>query len=163
MSEKLTLSSLRLIKKIMKLNYYTIPFLIFIASIIVISCELIDPPGVKYSQKIQNDSDYDIIIHVHGGNIPGSSYYYASTDSFYVNKHSVDTIMFYWEVGETYGFEDCDIYADSLTSEIANNDSLHLKVDLNNQSNWTFNMLHETHGGGGTCECRIIINNNQIE
>ena len=59
-------------------------------------------PGVIYSQKIQNDSDFDIIIHVQGGFVPGSSYSYDSTDSFYVNNHTVDTIMLYWEVPCSY-------------------------------------------------------------
>ena len=141
-------------RETMKTTNYIFYFLILIVLTILTSCD----PGVSYSKIIQNDSDYDIIISVHNG----ESYYY-SIDSLYVVKHSEETIMAYSGLGQTFEFEDCNIYADSLTSQIANNDSLKLILDLNDQSNWNFSILNETFKSGGTCECRIILKNEDVE
>lgn len=131
-------------------------FSLFISIIIVqlTSCD----PGVSYAKIIQNDSDYDISIVVHGGEP-----YYYSADSFYIEKHSEETIMAHGGLGQTLEFEDCSIYADSITSEVMNSDSLKTTYDLNNLSLWNFSILNKTYGSGGTCECRIVLRNEQIE
>jgi hypothetical protein len=138
----------------MKLNYFAILMLMFIVSAELTSCD----PGVSYDKIIQNDSDYDFILSVHGG----FSYFY-DTNSFYINKHSEVVIMTTGGLGQTFQYDDCNIYADSLTSIIVNNDSLKIKPDISDPSNWIFKILKETYKSGGTCECRLIISDDQIQ
>ena len=71
--------------------------------------------------------------------------------------------MQYDEIGSVSKFEDCSLFSDSLSSKIMDSDSLKLLLDLNNNSNWNFSVNKKSFGGGGLCECRIIINENQIE
>ena len=92
----------------------------------------------------------------------GDSYLY-DTNSFYIDKHSEVIILVHHGLGQTFEFEDCNIYADSLTSSIVNNDSLKININISDPSSWIFKILKETYKSGGTCECRLIIGNDQIQ
>jgi hypothetical protein len=136
----------------MKIHYLNIISITF-NLIVMNSCD----PGFAYNKVIQNDSDFDVIIRVHGASID------YSADSFYVSKRSEEAILVGSGLGQTFEFEDCNLYADSLTASVADTDTMKVLTELNDLSNWTFSVLNKTFKGGGTCECRIIINNDQIE
>lgn len=131
-----------------------LPCLMSITFLLMTSCD----PDVTYSKIIQNDSEFDIAISVIGGRT-----FEYPIDSFHIKKQSEETIMEYRGLGRVSDYEDCSIYADSLLSQIINSDSLTLNVDLNNQSNWTYSIIDKFFGGGGSCECRIILKNEHIE
>ncbi|MFZ4462720.1 MAG: hypothetical protein ACOYN5_02680 [Bacteroidales bacterium] len=136
----------------MKAYFLKIVSIILIVNLVA-SCD----PGFAYSKVIQNDSDFDVIIRVHGASID------YSADSFYVSKRSEEAILLGSGLGQTFEFEDCNLYADSLTASVADTDTMKVLTELNDLSNWTFTVLNKTFKGGGTCECRIIINDDQIE
>lgn len=123
-------------------------------SVFITSCD----PGVKYDRIIQNSSTHDIIIYGYGIKVDSNS-----IDSFYVDKYSVKSIMQYSYLGTISNFEDCSFNYDSLSAKIMDSDSLNLLLDLNDQANWNFNVIDESFGGGGSCECRLIINDDQIK
>lgn len=117
-------------------------------------------PGTEYDQVIENNSRYDILVMVNNSLDYVNRTY--ESDSFLVAKHSVVSIYKHLSLGTLEQFENCEIYADSLTAKIQNFDSLKLTLDINNTSNWTYSIF-EVKGRGGVCECRIEIKDENIE
>ena len=50
-----------------------------------------------------------------------------------------------------------------LIGNVISDKPLNLSIDLNDNSNWFFNVLEESFKQGGVCECRIIINDSDIK
>ncbi|MBA3898909.1 MAG: hypothetical protein H0X62_01670 [Bacteroidetes bacterium] len=128
----------------------------FLGIVTLQSCD----PGTEYDQIIENKSKYDFWVIVNQ-----SPEYFGRTyekDSFFVSKNSEVTLYKHLSLGTLKEFENCDIYADSLTTRIENFDTLKLKTEINNNLNWNYAIL-EKNGRGGICECRIKINNDDIK
>lgn len=142
----------------MKILPPQIGILIVILTIILSSCD----PGVSYDKVVENTSDYDLIVRVYPDSNDYRHFYYE-TNSFFIAKHSQVTIAGYHHIGEVGEFKGCDTYADSIMVEIPEYDSLALTLELNQPINWTFHRLEKSIGGGGVCECRIIVSNNNIQ
>lgn len=132
-----------------------------IASISAITFMQSCDPGVSYSQIIHNNSGYDIWI-INSGSTNDGYFYDANFDSVLIIKNTEQIIFTTGGLGQTTEFEDCDVIFDSLTSRVNNFDSFFLDIDLNDKFNWTFHILNHTFKDGGTCECRLIIENEMI-
>lgn len=140
------------------MSRYWTTFLSFLTLIFALSsCD----PEVQYTQIVQNDSNYSIwIIANDSSQVQGYKY---EKDSFLILRNSERLLFEITGLGGTSDFENCDIYADSLTSRIDDDDTLNLTIDLNKNSNWTFKILKNYIGRGGICECRLIINNGMVK
>jgi hypothetical protein len=130
---------------------------LFLISMLGFSCD----PGYRHNKIIVNDSDYDLLVTVYQDSTKANEPYLQH--SFLVSKHTQLDIMSTDGLGSTQPFESCSTYSDSIRTEIAGNDSLHLAIDLGNQSNWIYSLLKKTFKGGGQCECRIQIRNEHIQ
>ncbi len=124
--------------------------------LVLASCD----PGVSYTKIIQNDSGFDIWVKSNDSIINGL---YDKFDSIVVFKHSESTLYIYTGLGQTTEFENCDFFNVTLYSGICGNDSLEITIDLNDKSNWQFSIFDESFKHGGTCECRLIIDDEMVE
>jgi hypothetical protein len=141
----------------MKTNRLSIPFFALF-TIILTACD----PGVKYSKVVQNDSDFDIMIHIYPESKVGSGSFYTF-DSVQINSHTETSIFEFSGLGQTFEYEDCNTFADSIFARVIGNDTLDLNLNLNNESKWIFSVLDKTFKEGGLCECRVRITNDMIK
>ena len=129
----------------MKLMYLLIPLCT------LVSCD----PSVDYDQIIQNDSDYDLWLKIK------SLYLY---DSLLLPKREETIVFGDHGLGTPLTYVNCDsFYSD--TTELLVKDSTHLKVtlDIGDLELWTYSLLEKYSFGGGRCECRLIITNDDIQ
>lgn len=122
-----------------------------------ISCD----PSVSYNKIIENNSDYDLKFKVYPDSLNYLSQDYK-TDTFVILKHTEYTIIHTSRMSQTRQYQDCNTYSDSISCKIIDYDSLHLAIHAKDEINWKFKVLKETFGGGGNCECRLLINNDLI-
>ncbi len=136
------------------------PFLLFFAlfTIILTACD----PGVKYTKVVQNDSDFDITVYVFPESKVGNGSFYKF-DTILINNHTEVSIYELSGLGQTFEFEDCDTYADSIYTRVTGIDTLDIEINLNDRSQWVFSILDESFKEGGTCECRVRITNEMIK
>lgn len=132
--------------------------LIMLVAVTFISCD----PGVQYNKVIQNDSDYDLEVIIYPESRPGYGTMYTD-DSLVIYRHTEASILDAGGLGQTFEYEDCDTYADSIVINVVDNDTLDLIISPDEPSNWVFNVLKETYKQGGTCECRLTIRNDLID
>ena len=132
----------------------------FVFSFIIISFVSCDP-GVKYDKVIQNDSDFDLLIVIYPDSKSGDESFFKN-DSIVISRKSVSSIFESSGLGQTFEYEDCNTYADSIVTKIIGNESLDLSIDLNDESNWIFSIIDRSFKDGGTCECRVRITNDMI-
>ena len=118
-------------------------------------------PGIKYNKIVQNDSDHDLKIYVYPDTSIGWSNLYKA-DTFLIIRHNQISIAEYSSLGEANEFEGCDTYADSFSIQVLDNDTLHVNLNLKENSNWTFSRIKKGFKDGGECECRVIISNDRI-
>lgn len=136
-----------------------IAFLIFaLLTVMISACD----PGVKYNKVVQNDSDFDLMIYIYPESKVGDGSFYEY-DSLQINKHTEASIYEYNGLGQTFEFENCNTYADSIFATAWGNDTLDLNINLNDKSLWIFSVLDKTFKKGGTCECRVRITNDMIK
>jgi hypothetical protein len=135
-------------------------FILFYAlfTIILTACD----PGVKYNKVVQNDSDFDITVYIYPESKVGDGSFYEF-DSLQINNHTEASIYEVSGLGQTFEYEDCNTYADSILARIIGNDTLDLNINLNDKSQWIFSVLDKTFKQGGTCECRVRITNDMIK
>lgn len=135
-------------------------FVLFSAlfTVILTACD----PGVKYSKVIQNDSDFDITVYICPESKVGDGSFYKF-DSIQINKHTEASIYEFSGLGQTFEFDDCNTYADSIFTRVRGNDTLYVDINLNDKSLWVFSILDESFKEGGTCECRVKITNDMIK
>lgn len=127
-------------------------------TIIVTSCD----PGVKYTKVVQNDSDFDITVNIYPESKVGDGSFYKY-DSIRINNHTEASIYEVSGLGQTFEFEDCNTYADSIFARVRGTDTLNLDINLNDNSQWNFSVLDKTYKEGGLCECRVRITNDMIK
>lgn len=127
-------------------------------TIILTACD----PGVKYNKVVQNDSDFDLTIYIYPESIVGDGSFYTF-DSVQINNHTETSIFEYSGLGQTFEFEDCNTFADSIFARVIGIDTLDYVINLNDKSKWIFSILDKTYKEGGVCECRAIITNDMIK
>ena len=130
---------------------------IFVFLLGLSSCD----PAVDYAMIIQNASEYEIII------IP------VGTDSVWKNFEGrsdlsmapklATVIAKNFGIGKVDEYEDCPFQSDSFEMKISGIDSLKIDVDIYDPTNWTFDVLQNSTFGGGGCECRLIITDEDIK
>ncbi|OYT11293.1 MAG: hypothetical protein B6I18_04650 [Bacteroidetes bacterium 4572_112] len=91
-----------------------------------------------------------------------NSYMGYNFDSVLIAKHSNVVIAAEQGIGTTAQFSSCNAFVDTVSVKIVNFDNLHLNLDFNKNSNWVFDVLDKSAGGGGKCECRIKITDSMI-
>jgi hypothetical protein len=136
------------------------PIIIFFAliTIILTACD----PGVKYTKVVQNDTDFDITVYIYPESKVGDGSFYKF-DTIRINNHTEASIYEVSGLGQTFEYEDCNTYADSIFAGITGNDTLDVDVNLNDKSQWIFTVLDKTFKQGGTCECRVRITDDMIK
>jgi hypothetical protein len=127
-------------------------------SIILTACD----PGVKYNKVVQNDSDFDITVYIYPESKVGDGSFYKF-DSLQINNHTEASIYEISGLGQTFEYEDCNTYADSIFARVRENDTLDFNINLNDKSQWFFSILNKTYKEGGTCECRVKVTNDMIK
>jgi hypothetical protein len=127
-------------------------------AIILTACD----PGVKYNKVVQNDSDFDITVYIFPESKVGDGSFYKY-DSIRINNHTEESIYEVSGLGQTFEYDDCSTYADSIFARVTGNDTLDIEFDLNDKSQWVFSILDESFKDGGLCECRVIITNEMIK
>jgi hypothetical protein len=80
-----------------------------------------------------------------------------------INNHTEASIYEISGLGQTFEYKDCSTYADSIFASVTVVDTLDFDINLNDKSQWIFSVLDKTFKEGGTCECRVIINNDMIK
>ncbi len=127
--------------------------ILLLFSLILISCD----PAVSYTKIIDNHSSYDLWL------IDPSE---AATfqDSVLIPHNSSFQILRYEDIGGKVNFfEDCKYYpeeSDSMITRIEGNDTLNLDFTINSNANWIYSVLKT--GRNGSCECRLLITDNDI-
>jgi hypothetical protein len=104
-------------------------------------------PGVKYNQVIQNDSDYDVWVKVYQQTDSVATVFFT-VDSFYVARKSETIILERNGHKNMSQFSPCKMYADSMSGHAAN---------------YVFTEVSKNKKGGGTCECRAIFKNINLD
>lgn len=121
--------------------------------------------NVTYKRIIQNDSDYDIWV-INPSHIPNATSA-SNCGAFEFDSISIARKTSYTIEGATTDqsvgfFSDCPIFClDTLESRIHNQDSLALNKSLySTNSDWEYTVFQAGHNGA--CECRLIVNNDDI-
>ena len=138
---------------------YAFPLLIVIILMSFSSCD----PGVTYSRVLENNSQYDLELHIFKRKDSLSCRYSYLSDSIIVEKKSVKTMAAYSGSGQTFEFENCESCADSIVLKVIGYPALKSTVDLNEPAFWNFRVIQKTFKSGGTCECRFIMTNERIK
>jgi hypothetical protein len=153
------LSPMRHCKETQDLSTNRLTILFFaLFTITLTACD----PGVKYNKVVQNDSDFDLMLYIYPESIVGDGAFYEF-DSLQINSHSKASIYEVSGLGQTFEYEDCNTYADSIFAKVSGNDTLYLNINLNDRSQWIFTVLDKSFKQGGTCECRVMITSDMIK
>ncbi|MEL7424908.1 MAG: hypothetical protein AAFN81_18120 [Bacteroidota bacterium] len=119
--------------------------------------DIIVDPLVEYSQVIENNSDVSLLL------ITNTS---ASVDSVIIMTDEEQIVFSFSGIGAIAGLDECDVNEESggdLSLGVALTDSLTVNRDPNQSSNWQFTLIEDYGNGGGKGECRLVINNDDIE
>jgi hypothetical protein len=109
---------------------------------------------------VQNDSDYDLWL---------IRFYDSTKDSLDFR----DTVVIFSQqdlelseisrLGGIYQWHNCSgRYLPIMTLQVKDQDTLQVTIDPNISENWSYIILEKDRSGGGTCECRLIISNDEI-
>ncbi len=129
-------------------------FLIILPLILLIyACD----PGVHFERIIENKSSHDIWIKVEQETYPA-----FAQDSFMIPKNSSMIVQTRGGLGRVEDFGNCGLEAGTLSSGVFTNDTLEIQRNMNESGNWTSIVKSKAMGGGGECECRFIITNEDI-
>ena len=127
-------------------------------AIILTSCD----PGVKYTKVVQNSSDFDITVYIYPELKVGDGSFFKF-DTIRINNHTEASVYEVSGLGQTFEYEDCNTYADTIFARVIGIDTLNSAINLNDKSKWIFSVLDKTYKEGGVCECRAIITNDMIK
>ncbi len=115
-----------------------------------------------YSKKIiVNQSDYNVWFAIKDTGNYGN---FFIGDSFFIEKNTELLIYELNGLGRiSPEVRKCEFYPDSVISGIENSDSLKLLIDITKSENWTYTEIEKFTNGGGSFECRFLIENKDIE
>lgn len=126
---------------------------ILIFFLALVSCD----PSVNYTKIIDNKSDYDLWLI-------DSNEWVGFQDSILIPHHSSYTLLQYEDIGgNVSSFENCSFYIediDSITTRIDGADSLALSFPINQNAPWKYSVIKT--GRNGSCECRLLITNSDV-
>lgn len=128
-------------------------FTFLLLSLGLMSCD----PSVSYTKTIDNHSSYDIwLIDPNEGA--------TFQDSILIPHNSSYKLFYYEDIGGNVSlFENCTYYPediDSISTRIDGFDSLDLDFAINPTANWEYSIIKP--GRNGSCECRLLITNTDI-
>ncbi|NND95136.1 MAG: hypothetical protein HKN45_09735 [Flavobacteriales bacterium] len=125
--------------------------LVFILFILVGCDDEVADPSVDFRQIIDNLSSQELLLAIDSDTIsipPDSDYL--------VNK--VVTI------GKIASYDDCSLDdVPELNLEVSGSDTLQVTIDPNSSLEWQFELIEENELGGGVGECRLIIDDDDIQ
>ncbi len=127
-------------------------------TIILTACD----PGVKYTKVVRNDSDFDLTVYIYPESKVGDGSFYKF-DTIQIKNHTEASVYEVSGLGQTFEYENCNTYADSIFARVIGIDTLDYVINLHDKSNWIFSVLDKTFKEGGICECRISITNDMIK
>lgn len=119
-------------------------------------------PSIEYQQVVENNTEYDIWLRVHDS-YPHDEVYVDQyeQDSFFVAAKSEVVLYQIERIGKTSDYANCFLYADSITTRVADHDTLFVSGNLSDTYSWEFNDYGRN--SAGKCECRYTINAADIE
>lgn len=132
-----------------------IKFSIGLLFLTLMSCD----PGIQYDKIIRNETGYEVQVCIKY--IDGTS---DSTDTLLLPSNQEVIVYNYNHIGKVNSYKNCDGHStiDSLSINLTNNDPLSVNINPNLPENWNFNVIDQRISGGGICECRLSIINDDI-
>lgn len=133
-----------------------VALLIPLIFLLAYSCnETIEDPAVFYIQIIENKSDLNLLL------VTSVS---TNLDSVIIPADDEYILLKVITIGSIRGFQDCETDdLGELSIEVDSSDSLIVNIDPNESSNWQFLIFEEASNGGGTGECRLVIDDQNVE
>ena len=111
-------------------------------------------PTVDFNRIIQNNSDHELV------------YFYdqmPDEDSVYIPSKSEVIVYTDHKLGTVSSFENCDQGVLDIERLIVADSSRQLKFNLQDFERWEFVVIEKDAAGGGECECRLVVENEDIE
>lgn len=136
---------------------------IFSASVVALlisvlcSCD----PATGYKLVIENNTGHPLNISVEKDGSPKAEHYLI--DSATINTNMDSAIYYYWGLGNVQRYKKCPLYDGIITANVADDDSVHVTLDLNNPDNWRYSIQGKVVMGSGECECRLVIDSSHIQ
>jgi len=129
--------------------------LLLIVPLILLICSC--DPGVHFERVIENKSSHDVWVKVNQDVYPA-----FLQDSFLVAKNSSIIVSSGSSLGRVDEFSYCGLEEGTLSSGVFTSDTLEIQKNLNEDGNWSPIVKSKAVTGGGECECRFTITNNDI-
>ena len=126
-----------------------------ICVLLMSSCD----PGVYFEKIVENKSNHDLKFFIYRNNGLGAN---ELVDSILIPKNSQSVIFKDGGIGTVDEYTYCGSYLDSITSKFVGTDTVYLKLDPNQSTNWKYIVLDKSKIGGGECECRFIFNDSDL-
>lgn len=145
------------IKKSLKMyKLYTSIILLTLSVFLAFSCsKVVEDPAVDYVQLIENKSKVSLLL------VTSTS---TNLDSAIIPIDEEYILLDLKTIGTIRHFQNCETgKLGVLSIEVEPSDSLIVNIDPNQSSNWHFTMFEEFKNGGGSGECRLVINDQNIE
>lgn len=118
----------------------------------LVSCD----PSTNYERIIDNQSSHDVWVL-------SNNDYPIYSDSILILHNTKTIISSDYSIGQVSSYSNCGFPDSTITSIIYGSDSLQVTLNFNPASSWSFNIHEEHRNGGGSCECRLVITDNDIE
>lgn len=119
------------------------------------SCETVVDPGVNYTQVIENGSEENLLLVT--SIVDDTVSVIIPPDGEYVLLNAIT-------IGHIRGYKNCETeYLGELSLKVESSDSLIVNINPNQSASWQFTIFEEGSNGGGTGECRLVIDDQNIE
>ena len=125
--------------------------------LLLIACD----PSVKYTMVIQNATEYDIAVTKTGTDTEWTEF--SRGDNLIIAPDFGKIVSDYFGVGSLDEFESCPFRSDSFLLKVDGIDTLSVKLNVYKSANWEYDLLEKPFLGGGSCECRLTISDEDIE
>lgn len=137
-----------------------IVYRVFICSFcfLLSSCD----PVVSHKMIVINNSDYDIRFFSHTNKFDTINHV-PIYDTLVVNKHSEVLLSEKTDYGRLKSNSSCQIEHLFAKSEIVQDTSLHLNLNLYDNASWVSKVTKKRMSGSGTCEAKLYITNQHIQ
>ncbi|BDS11181.1 hypothetical protein [Aureispira anguillae] len=130
------------------------------AFFLLVSCD----PSVTYTKVIENNSDHDIWLI----NRDSTLSCVELRDSVLLSSHSIFELHIESDIGGSLrSYESCPLSVsewicpiDTIDTRIDGIDSLNVAFTIEENSNWQYSITKP--GQNGKCECRLVINQGDI-
>lgn len=130
----------------------------FFISFLLSSCD----PQVSRKMIVVNNSDYDIRLFSQTDKIDTVNLV-PIYDTVLVHKHTEVLVEEFTDFGRLRSNSSCGIPHLFSKSEIVQDTSLHLNVNLYDKSSWVSSITKKGLSGSGACEAKLYITNQHIQ